>query len=345
MPSASHELFRRLSVSKLEVCTHDEWGHYVARFPEANFLQSWEWGEAHRNMGHDIVHHKLVIDDEVRGLVVGIIRSARRGRYLEIAGGPLVDWSDKTIAADMLSHIIALAKTKDCVFVRVRPQASDIDLVSYGGRLAQMHLHAEHTNILDITPNPEILLERMRQQTRYEIKRAPKRDLVVSVEHSHDALARFTTMQADTAARQHFIPSSPRFLASCQAAFGPSMSIYETRKDGELLNSALVINWGNEADYFEAASSPEARKEPGAYAILWQAINDAKSVGISRFNFWGVAPNDNPRHRYAKVTTFKRGFGGEDVAYTHAHDFVIKPLAYTKNWIVESIRRKKRNLS
>lgn len=332
-------------MSDFIACKQDEWSSHIARYPEANFLQSWEWGEAHREMGHEIIHHKLVIDDEVQGLVLGIIRDARRGRYLEIAGGPLIDWSAHIVVRDMLAHIMAHAEAKGCVFVRIRPQGSDIDLASYGGRLAKMHLHAEHTNILDITPDPETLLERMRQQTRYEIKRVPKRDLVVSVEHSADALERFTQMQAETAARQHFIPSSPRFLASCQTAFGSSMSIYETRKDGELLNSALVINWGNEADYFEAASSPDARKEPGAYAILWQAINDAKGAGLSRFNFWGVAPNDNPRHRYAKVTTFKRGFGGEDVAYTHAHDFVIKPLAYTKNWIVESLRRKKRNLS
>ena len=332
-------------MSQLEVCSRDEWAHYITHYPEANFLQSWEWGEAHRVMGHEIVHHKLVVNDKVCGLILGIIRNARRGRYLEIAGGPLIDWSDRAVAADMITHITTLAKERDCVFVRIRPQASDIDLVSYGGRLAQMHLHAEHTNILDITPEPEALLENMRQQTRYEVKRALKRDLVVQAEHTQEALTRFTQMQAETAARQHFIPSSARFLSSCQIAFGPAMSVYETRKNGELLNSALVIKWGDEADYFEAASSPEARKEPGAYAILWQAINDAKDVEISRFNFWGVAPNDNPRHRYAKVTTFKRGFGGEDVAYTHAHDFVIKPLAYTKNWIVESIRRKKRNLS
>ena len=332
-------------MSQLEACSRNEWAQYITHYPEANFLQSWQWGEAHREMGHEIMHHKLVVDDDVRGLVLGIIRNARRGRYLEIAGGPLIDWSDRAVVTMMLTHITALAKEKDCVFVRIRPQASNIDLVSYGGRLAQMHLHAEHTNILDIMPEPDTLLENMRQQTRYEVKRALKRDLVVQTEHTQEALTRFTQMQAETAARQHFIPSSARFLQSCQAAFGPAMSIYETHKDGELLNSALVIKWGNEADYFEAASSPEARKEPGAYAILWQAINDARETGISRFNFWGVAPNDNPRHRYAKVTTFKRGFGGKDVAYTHAHDFVIKPLAYTKNWIVESIRRKKRNLS
>ena len=92
-------------MSQLEACNRDEWEMLVTHYPEANFLQSWEWGEAHREMGHEIMHHKLVIDDEVRGLVLGIIRNARRGRYLEIAGGPLIDWSDQTIAADMLKHI------------------------------------------------------------------------------------------------------------------------------------------------------------------------------------------------------------------------------------------------
>jgi lipid II:glycine glycyltransferase (peptidoglycan interpeptide bridge formation enzyme) len=207
-----------------------------------------------------------------------------------------------------------------------------------------MHLHAEHTSILDITPDTDTLLERMRQQTRYEVKRAPRRGINVRVESSPEALARFVAMQADTAVRQHFIPSSPMFLAALMQELGDHIAIYEACKDDIVLNSALIIMWGNEADYFEAASIPEARKEPGAYAILWHAIEAAKTRRIARFNFWGIAPGDNPRHRYAKVTTFKRGFGGDDVTYAQAHDFVIKPLGYTKNWLVESIRKRRRKL-
>lgn len=331
-------------MSQFEPCARPEWDQFMTSHPEANFLQSWEWGDAHANQGYEIVRHKFTVEDTTKALVLGIIKNARRGRYLEIAGGPLVDWSDKPTVQELIAAIREYAAQHACVFVRIRPQSTAAKLSAFGGRPALMHLHAEHTNILDITPDSDMLLEHMRQQTRYEVKRAPRRDIHVHASHSLEALEHFTRMQAETAQRQHFIPSSPSFLASVQAAFGESLLIYEAYKEGVLLNSALVIRWGHEADYFEAASTPDARKEPGAYAILWQAIQDAKSNGQSRFNFWGISPGDNPNHRYAKVTTFKRGFGGEDITYTHAHDFVIKPLAYTKNWLVESVRKRRRNL-
>jgi len=331
-------------VAEFSEATREEWDRYIVTRPEANFLQSWEWGETHLTQGYSILRNKLVINDEIRAIVLGIVKDARRGRYLEIAGGPLVDWGNKALVGELLDYIKSYAKTHGCVFVRIRPQAAQVNLTAYGGRSAQMHLHAEHTNLLDISLNEEVLLEQMRQQTRYEIKRAPRRDIEIRVDQSHEALERFTRMQADTAARQRFIPSSPTFLEAIRSTFGQSFYIYEAYKDGSLLNSALIIMWGKEADYFEAASNPEARKEPGAYAILWKAIVDAKAQGQVRINFWGIAPNDNPHHRYAKVTTFKHGFGGKDITYTHAHDFVIKPLAYTKNWIVESVRKRRRKL-
>ncbi|HRQ86733.1 MAG TPA: methicillin resistance protein, partial [Candidatus Saccharibacteria bacterium] len=61
-------------------------------------------------------------------------------------------------------------------------------------------------------------------------------------------------------------------------------------------------------------------------------------------NFWGIAYNDDPGHRYAGVTTFKRGFGGEDVTYIAAHDFILHSFRYKFNWLIETIRRKKRKL-
>ena len=332
-------------MSQFEPSTREEWDRFVSGHPEANFLQSWQWGDAHLAQNFRILRHKLVVDGSIGAIVLGIIKDAKRGRYLEIAGGPLVDWTDEVLVRELIEQIKTYARVHECVFIRIRPQAQHINLRVFGGRPAQMHLHAEHTSMLDVIPDEETLLERMRQQTRYEVKRAPRRDIDVRVEQSQGALERFTRMQADTAARQHFIPSSPVFLTAIMHAFGSDFSIYEAYKDGQLLNSALIISWGQEVDYFEAASTPEARKEPGAYAILWQAIQDAKTRGITRCNFWGIAPNDNPHHRYAKVTTFKRGFGGDDVTYTHAHDFVIKPLAYTKNWIVESVRKRRRKLS
>ena len=71
---------------------------------------------------------------------------------------------------------------------------------------------------------------------------------------------------------------------------------------------------------------------------------DVKAAGYERFNLWGIAPAGQPNHRYAGVTTFKTGFGGEVIEYVPAHDLVLSKIGYFKDYVVESVRKKKRHL-
>ena len=106
----------------------------------------------------------------------------------------------------------------------------------------------------------------------------------------------------------------------------------------------LIIHDKHEGDYYEAASTMLNRKLPGAYALLWRAMRDLKADRCKRFNLWGIAPAGQPNHRYAGVTTFKTGFGGEVVEYVPAHDLVISRVGYLKDYIVETARKKRRHL-
>ena len=53
----------------------------------------------------------------------------------------------------------------------------------------------------------------------------------------------------------------------------------------------------------------------------------------------GVAPEGDRSHRFYGVSVFKRGFGGQDVAYLHARDLVLDWSKYVVNWTVELIRK------
>lgn len=325
------------------------WKKLVDRHPEANFLQAWQWGRVHEELGDVVIRQGFFNGNRLAGGMQAIVKDARRGRYLEVPGGPLLDWSDQALTKDVTTHLREVARQQHCVFVRIRPQLTDSaearrSLAQAGYRVAPMHLHAEHTNILDLAPSEETLLKNMRQQTRYEVRKSQKLGIVVSELTGAGAMQQFIDVQKATAARQGFVPSSPAFLSSLGEQFGDGLHLYKAECDGQLLNLAIVLHYGQEADYFEAASTPESRRLPGAYAISWQAMCDAKNAGLKRYNFWGIAYSNDPHHRYAGVTTFKRGFGGEDVTYVPAHDLVSRPAAYMKNWLVETIRKKRRKL-
>ncbi len=328
--------------------TAQEWREYLQTCDEANFLQSIEWGAANERVGHTVIRGGVIDDGVIVAGWQGIIKNAKRGRYLEVPGGPLMDWTNAALVKKCLEQLKGAGKKHRCVFIRIRPQIGEGDIAhtqleALGLRRAPFHLHAEHTNILDLTQSEDELLAGMRRQTRYEVRAADKKGVVVSWQSSAAAVGEFFQVQADTAKRQGFIPPSREFLAAQVAAFGDNARIYRAEKDGMLLNLALVILSGNEADYFEAASTPEARQYPGAYAVQWRAIRDAKAVGKTRYNFWGVAYTDDPNHRFAGVTTFKRGFGGRDATYMPAYDIVLRPK-YLMTWLIETIRKKRRKL-
>lgn len=322
------------------------WDKVKKEFKEANFLQSPEYGKMNEILGDKVVTEKF----GEQGWALMIVRDAKRGRYLEIPCGPLIDWSDKKLVGEVIRRITEVGKREKCVFVRMRPQLGATKenmgiLEDLGLKQSPMHLAAEHTVMIDLKSSEEEMLARMRRQTRYEVRRANKLDIKVEKSNSEEVFREFHIVQMETARRQGFVPPSLEVLLAEKKAFSDNIQIYVARTaEGEPVAYGLIIGDGREADYYEAASTDLNRKLPGAYALLWQAMRDLKKAGYERFNLWGIAPAGQPNHRYAGVTTFKTGFGGEVVEYVPAHDLVISKVGYLKDYIVETARKKRRHL-
>ncbi len=323
-----------------------DWGKIVKKHPEANFLQSPEYGRMNEILGSKVVYE----DFEGRGWAVMIIRNAKRGRYLEIPCGPLLDWTDKNLAREALDKIAKIAGVNKCVFVRIRPQllstAENLQILAgLGFKKSPMHLAAEHTVVIDLTRPEEEILAGMRRQTRYEVRRGIKMGIKVTRANDVEIFKEFHNVQVETAKRQNFVPPSLKTLMSMREAFSDKIWVYKASdSESEPVAYGLIVGNGLEADYYEAASTILNRKLPGAYALLWQAIRDLKKDGYERFNLWGIAPAGQPNHRYAGVTTFKTGFGGKVVEFVPAHDLVISKMRYAMDFAFETLRKKRRRL-
>lgn len=309
-------------------------------------MQSPAYGKMNELLGAKVIEE----DFGGKGRALMIVRDAKRGRYLEIPCGPLLDYKDKKTVKAVFEKIAEIAKKEKCVFVRVRPQLINTPenlqlLADLGLKKSPMHLAAEHTVIIDLTKSEDELLANMRRQTRYEVRRADKQGIKVEKSQSEEIFKEFRKVQAETAKRQGFVPPNLKTLMAEREAFGDNVAIYLAKTDdGKPIAYGMIIKDGKEGDYYEAASTDLHRKMPGAYALLWQAMKDLKAEGYERFNLWGIAPPGQPNHRYAGVTTFKTGFGGEVVEYVPAHDMVISKAKYLKNWLVETARKKRRHL-
>ena len=99
------------------------WDGFITSHEESNFLQSWDFYEFHIARGKKVVR-RLAVDDEgkILGAYAGVVETAKRGRYLAIAGGPILDWTNKKLVQAIFDDIKKIGESEKCVFVRVRPQ-------------------------------------------------------------------------------------------------------------------------------------------------------------------------------------------------------------------------------
>ena len=339
------------SIDTKPITDKDVWEGFLAKREEANFLHSWYWGSFHERLGKTVVRLGFYEDDKLIGVAQAVVEPARRGRHMVIAGGPILDWSDTKLVAVWVGAVKQAAADNQCLFVRVRPQVLDSEanrrlFRRLGFRRAPMHVTADLTSQLDLNKSDEELKRAMRKGARYEVNRAAKLGIKVEAATDDRFIDEFCELQFATAQRQHFVPFSRRFLSEQFRTFAEpgKVIMYRTSHEGRLLAMAFIIFYGPEAAYHYGASTELARKLPGAYAIQWEAIREARRRGCRRYNFWGVTEHGQTKHRFHGVSVFKRGFGGQDVAYLPARDLVINKAAYIPTFAFETARRKLRKL-
>lgn len=329
-----------------------EWESFLQKNEEANFLQSWHWGEFHQALGKTVVHTGFYENNLLVGVMLSIVEPAKRGKYLTVPAGPIIDWKNKELVARVFSEMKHIAKQQQCVFVRIRSQLIDDRnsrtlFQTNGGHEAPMYMHAELTSQLTITKSEEELLANMRKTTRYEIRKAEKLGIKITTSKDEKLIKHFYELQLETAKRQKFIPFSYKYFYEQFKVFfvADKALLYTATFEDKILAQAFIIFYNTEAVYHYAVSTAEGRKYPGAYLLQWEVIKEAKKRGMKRYNFWGVAPVDSKDHRFAGISIFKRGFGGEDVQYLHAQDLIINKPRYLINFFIEKVRSRLRKVN
>ena len=341
-----------MKITIQEATTKNKWDAFITSHPEANFLQSWDFYEFYKNYGHEIV--RRVATDENNKIIAayaGQVEPAKRGRHLAIAGGPILDWNNKSLVKAIFKDIAAQGNNLNCAFVRIRPQLelSDKSLALFknlGLKKAPMYLSVEYAGVLDLTLSEEDLLKNMRQRLRRALRKAEKNNITVEKSNNPADAHEFYRIQMETAKRHEFFAFSEDFLVKQFAAFAENNEavLYTAKYEGEILAQNMMIFYGNEASYHYGASTALGTKLSGAPLLHLTAMRDAKSRGIKRYNLWGIVDEDDVNHRFYGVSVFKRGFGVKELKYLPAHDLILKPLSYQKTKLIETLRKKLRHV-
>ena len=335
----------------IDATSRSVWDGYVSKLPEANFLQSWDFYEFHKARGKKIVRRLVYRDEEIVGAYAGVVETARRGRYLAIAGGPLIDFSDAKMVSSVFSDIREQGKALECVFVRVRPQEVLSDnilevLSNQGLKRAPMYLSVEFAGVLELNKSEEEILAGASQGFRRKLRKAAKLDIEITADTSDESIKEFCRLEKLHAERQKYVAFSGDFLRKQFEAFreGGEVLIYTAKFEGETLAQNFMIFYGPEASYHYGVSSELGTKYSAAPLLHMAAMEEARKRECIRYNLWGIVEPDEKSHRFYGVSEFKRSFGCEELRYTPAHDMILKPLQYQKTKLVESARKRIRHV-
>lgn len=326
------------------------WEKFLLSQIPSSFLQSWNWGQIHEDMGQKIFRLGLYKNKKIVGLFLVIKEVAKRGTHLLVPGGPVIDWTDKKQLKLFTEYVVNLGKKEKVWFVRVRPEILDTEenkkvFDKLGFLNSPTHLNAENTWILDIDKSEDVLLAEMRKSTRYLVKKSQSEGLKVIKSVDKKDTKTLFDLQRETSLRHKFVGFPLELFELELDYFGKDNNaiLFMCKKDNLVLASAIIIFYGDSAYYHFSGSTSKHLNIPFSYFMQWEVIKEAKKRNLKHYNFWGIAPDDNPKHRFAGVTLFKTGFGGRRINWLHAHDIPISPLYYL-TYLFETFRKKIRRL-
>jgi len=318
------------------------WNETLASLPGSHALQSFEWGETKRQVGWSA--RRLLFLDGASGDPKGAAGLLyRRLSRLPLAvayvpKGPVLDFSDLSLADEALARIELEARRARAIFVKIDPDVrADTDLGGAFTRLLQRRgyrpsleqIQFRNTLLSDLTPGEELLLAGMKAKTRYNVRLAERRGVVVRSGTSAD-LPLFYAMYAETGRRDDFIVRPFDYYRHIWEMFlgAGSAHMLLAEVEGQAVAGLILFRFGSTAWYMYGASTGRQRKLMPNHLLQWEAMRWAKAQGCTTYDWWGAPDVLEESDPMWGVYRFKEGFGGEFVPHIGAWDFPISRSLY-----------------
>ena len=262
------------------------------------------------------------------------------GKYLYIPRGPV--WGEnKKENQEILKKIKDLAKEQKAGWIRFEPQKKeDLKLISGKMFKARKNHQPAETLMIDLTQKQDEILAQMKQKTRYNIRLAEKKGVKVKVSENEKDLEVFWQLVQETAQRDGVSFHGKDYYQKMLEVIPQSnLELLLAYKEEKIIGAVLLSFYGEVATYLHGASSNEDRNLMANYLLQWEAIKRAKEKGCEKYDFFGIAVNEN-KEKWAGITKFKKGFAPEiePVIFPGCWDLVLCPMKYFVYRILQIIK-------
>jgi peptidoglycan pentaglycine glycine transferase (the first glycine) len=312
-----------------------EWNEYLKSHSDAHILQSGEWGELKSMFGWNAIR---VVEDGIGAQI--LFRRLPLGlTFAYIPKGPV--GTSNTAAVDRFwAKVDKLCVEKHAVFLKLEQDgwegnpsfpAQQVNFLA-----SPQHIQPRKTLVVDLQGNEDEVFGRMRPKTRYNIRLAGRKEVVV---HPSEDIEEFYHVMGVTSQREAFHVHSLEYYQYAYHLFHPKgmCELFKADFGDQTLAVVMVFAFGKCAYYFYGASADAERNRKPTYPLQWEAIRWAHRKGCSEYDMWGIpdeATDIDDDEIEARedglwgVYRFKRGFGGSIKSARQALDRVYNPMLY-----------------
>lgn len=314
------------------------WDRFLEATSSTGFMQSSWWAEFRTTVGFENFGIVLKSGDTIfGGAMVQKFSYGNGSCFYYIQDGPVLP-ADESFAGEVfeatLHAIEERRKTEQetVSHLRIEPRWLNVPEFVSGFRNAPLDKFGEPRNTLcvDLRPSETAILAQMKPKGRYNIGVARKHSVSVVEDTSERGLEDFLEIYETTADRQRFEEKPPDY-------FEPLISMLATLKRGAIyfaeyqgirLATAIVVYFGERVTYFYGGSLAIHKNVMAPYLLHFEIMRKAKAMGYTWYDFWGVAPDNEPTHPWHNISIFKHKFGGAPVTLVPTLDYVYDQTLY-----------------
>lgn len=313
---------------------------FVSRGPKGHILQSFQWGEVKGGTGW--VPLRLVVEDQGEIIAAAGILERRvpilGKKIFYTPRGPVLDYSNRELFDFLLGEIAMVGRQRGAFVLKVDPDipSSDTALDAYlkeKGFQSQSNqdfdgIQPRYVFRMDISPPVDELFANMHSKTRYNVRLARRKGVVIKDDCSRKDLVPFYEILKVTAERDNFLIRSFEYFELMWDFLVEEglAKLFMAEYEGQYIAGTLAFIFGDKAWYIYGASSNQYRNVMPNYLLQWTMIQWAKENGCTMYDFRGVPGNlteDNPLYGLYR---FKKGFGAEYVEFVGEYDLVYSSL-------------------
>ena len=212
-----------------------------------------------------------------------------------------------------------------------------MNLVSYADRLrvkkTKVDIQPPDSTQIDLTPDEEEILSKMKNKWRYNIHLAEKKGVEIEKMNSkslnlYEKLDTFYDLYKITAERDGIGIHPKNYYADLitHSTENEEVSLYIAIHENDYLGAIITLFTKTESIYLYGCSNNVKRNLMPNFLLQWTAMKDAKAFGSAYYDMYGMPPTDDENHPMHGLYLFKTGFGGKNIHRIGSFDVRLSPL-------------------